>query len=123
MTQLEFEFRVYRTPEENGKRECIVARSVPHAMQVWSESIDAYSRSLELVISGAWLMHLLEFSETCEKLVEDDVDAGVRNKIMDLCIAGLISDNDHYKRECLEQVLVALGYDLDRVKKEHGIDE
>jgi len=62
--KLEVEFRVYRTREPGAKRECIATRSIPHALQVWNESVDAYSRSLELVISGDWLMEQLQSSES-----------------------------------------------------------
>jgi hypothetical protein len=105
--------------EEGGKRECIVARNVPHAMQVWGESGDAFSRSLELVISGGWLMQLLELNGLVERIgeggpLDDDCE---RAKIAEVCIQGLVSDDERLKQQCLEQVLVSLGYNVDEIKR------
>ncbi len=110
MTQLEFEFRVYRTLEPGGKRECVVARTVPHALQVWSESKYAHSRSLELVISGEWLMQLLEQNSGCE---DSGISDGARVEIARLCIQGLSTDDTSQHQECLERILAVLGYDQD----------
>ena len=123
-TQLEFEFRVYRTREKNGKRECIVVRSVPHATQVWNESKNAFSRRLELVIAGDWLTRLLDSEElapcdTCNEEVVGDTRADV----MQLCIEGLLSDDAAQKHHALEKILVTLGYDLVAIREEHGIEE
>lgn len=118
MTQLEFEFRVYRTREPGGKRECIVARNVPHALQVWGESVDAYSRSLELVISGNWLMQLLENYEPGGPHPSRTIDECDRTRIGQLCIDGLLTDDEELRRRCLEQVLTILGYDLNAIRKE-----
>jgi pyruvate/2-oxoglutarate dehydrogenase complex dihydrolipoamide acyltransferase (E2) component/tRNA A37 threonylcarbamoyladenosine synthetase subunit TsaC/SUA5/YrdC len=49
---------------------------VPHALQVWNESVDAYSRSLELVISGDWLMKLLAEDGDALRLAVDALRAG-----------------------------------------------
>jgi hypothetical protein len=104
--QLEIEFRVYRTREPGESRECIATRSVPHALQVWNESVDAYSRSLELVISGDWLMQLVEQSGEgeCE---EPEVD---RAAIVDLCLKALAADEVQEKQQLLKQVLAGLGH-------------
>ena len=106
--QLEIEFRVYRTPEPEGKRECVVARSIPHALQAWHESVDAFSRSLELVVSGDWLMRMLEQNERegC-----DEIDEVERSTIVGLCVEALRADDAQQKQHCLEQILAALGYD------------
>ncbi len=116
MTELEFEFRVYRTREPGAKRECVVARSVPHALQVWGESVDAYSRSLELVISGNWLMQLLENVELSEPRPSAPLDECDRARITQLCIEGLLTSSEEQRRRCLEQVLVALGHDLNEIR-------
>ncbi|MBN1177606.1 MAG: hypothetical protein JXD18_00210 [Anaerolineae bacterium] len=122
MTELEFEFRVYRTREKNGSRECIVVRSVPHAMQVWEESKDAFSRRLELVIAGDWLAQLIDQEkdmpgQECVEVEEDE-----RASVMQLCIQGLLSADPHEKQRALERILVVLGYDLVAIKREHGIN-
>jgi hypothetical protein len=108
--KLEVEFRVYRTREPGSKKECIATRSVPHALQVWNESVDAYSRSLELVISGDWLMQQLERNENGES-PEGELDECERIRIAELCAQALATDDAKYKQHCLEQVLVVLGQD------------
>lgn len=123
MTQLEFEFRVYRTREPGAKRECVVARNVPHAMQVWGESVDAYSRSLELVISGNWLMQLMENVEMSTSGPPTAIDECDRARITELCIDGLLAGSDEQRRRCLEQVLIALGHDLNAIRREMDIPE
>jgi hypothetical protein len=106
--QLEIQFRVYYISEPGAKKECVATRSVPHALQVWNSSVDAYSRSLELVISGDWLMKLLaeDGKETIEEPGEID-----RAKIIDLCLKALSTDDDQKKEKCLKQVLSTLNYD------------
>jgi hypothetical protein len=111
--ELEVEFRVYLTREPGGKRECVATRSVPHALQVWNESVDAYSRSLELVISGDWLMQLLMQNEREESGEVTEVE---RAKIAELCLEALAAGDVQSKQTCLEQVLATLGYDLDEVE-------
>jgi hypothetical protein len=119
MSELEFEFRVYRTREQGGRRECIVARSVPHALQVWQESTGSYSRNLELVISGNWLMQLLAYDGgACDEVNEDQ-----RARIAQLCIEGLVARDSGGKQESLEKVLMALGYDLDAIRRELGLGD
>jgi len=108
--QLEVEFRVYYIPAEGAQKECIATRSVPHALQVWNESVDAYSRSLELVISGDWLMKLL--AENGKEFIEDP-DVLNRAAVIDLCLKALSTDDDQKKEECLRQALTTLGYNLD----------
>jgi hypothetical protein len=112
--QLEMEFRVYRIPEPGGKRECIVARNIPHALQAWHESVDSFSRSLELVISGDWLMRLLAQNERegCGEI--DEVE---RATIVGLCVEALRVNNVQQKQQCLEQILAALGYDPNEAGK------
>jgi hypothetical protein len=105
--QLEIEFRVYRTRQPGESRECIATRSVPHALQVWNESVDAYSRSLELVISGDWLMQLVEQSDEGTR-EEIEVD---RAAIVDLCLKALATDEVQEKQRFLKQMLTALGCD------------
>jgi hypothetical protein len=117
MTELEFELRVYRTRTPGGNRECISTRNVPHAMQVWHESMDAYSRSLELVISGAWLMQLLDYSELTDETKKGTLDECERIKVASLCIQALNTNDEQRKQRCIEQVLLALGYDPDTLKK------
>ena len=118
MAELEFEFRVYRTPREGGKRECVVARNVPHALQAWRESVDAYSRNLELVISGGWLMQLLEYAQS-EDQAGAEIDECERARIATLCIEGMLSEDSDLKQRCIENVLSALGYDPDAIKDQH----
>jgi hypothetical protein len=123
-TQLEFEFRVYRTRKKNGKRECIVVRSVPHAMQIWNESKNAFSRRLELVIAGDWLTQLLNSDEFTPCDTEDvEVTGDRRADVMQLCIEGLLGDDTVQKQRSLEKILVTLGYDPVAIKEEHGIEE
>ena len=105
--QLEIQFRVYYIPEPGGKKECIATRSVPHALQVWNSSVDAYSRSLELVISGDWLMKLL--AEDGKGMIEEPEEID-RAKIIALCLRALSTDDDQKKEECLKQVLSTLDY-------------
>ncbi|MFN2271235.1 MAG: hypothetical protein ACK2US_10390 [Anaerolineae bacterium] len=105
--QLEIEFRVYYIPAEGSQRECIATRSVPHALQVWNESVDAYSRSLELVISGDWLMKLLAEDG---KASIGDPDELNRAAVIDLCLKALATDDEQQKEECLKQVLKTLGH-------------
>lgn len=112
--QLEVEFRVYYIPAEGAQRECIATRSVPHALQVWNESVDAYSRSLELVISGDWLMKLL--AENGRGFIEDP-DVLNRSVVIDLCLKALSTDDEQEKEACLKQVLEAMGYSLDAKDK------
>ena len=111
--QLEIEFRVYYSPAEGSQRECIATRSVPHALQVWNESVDAYSRSLELVISGDWLMKLL--AEDGKAFV-DDPDEVNRAAVIDLCLKALATDDDQKKEGYLKQVLDTMGYDSSKPK-------
>lgn len=118
MAELEFEFRVYRTPREGGKRECVVARNVPHALQAWRESVDAYSRNLELVISGGWLMQLLEYARNDEQ-GGAEIDECERARIATLCIEGMLAEDGERKQQCIENVLVALGYDPNAIKSQH----
>ncbi len=107
--QLEIQFRVYYIPEPGAKKECIATRSVPHALQVWNESVDAYSRSLELVISGDWLMKLL--AEDGKGVVEDpEMD---RTMVIALCLKALSTEDNQKKEEYLKQVLNTLGYNPD----------
>jgi hypothetical protein len=107
--QLEIQFRVYYIPEPGAKKECIATRSVPHALQVWNESVDAYSRSLELVISGDWLMKLL--AEDGKGVIEDpEMD---RATVIDLCLKALSTEDNQKKEEYLKQVLNTLGYNPD----------
>ena len=106
--QLEIQFRVYYIPEPGGKKECIATRSVPHALQVWNSSVDAYSRSLELVISGDWLMKLL--AKDGKGIIEEPGEID-RATIIDLCLKALSTDDDQQKEECLKQVLSTLDYD------------
>jgi hypothetical protein len=107
--QLEIQFRVYYIPEPGAKKECIATRSVPHALQVWNESVDAYSRSLELVISGDWLMKLL--AEDGKGVIEDpEMD---RATVIDLCLKALSTEDDQKKEEYLKQVLNTLDYNPD----------
>lgn len=106
--KLEVEFRVYRTREPGAKKECIATRSVPHALQVWNESVDAYSRSLELVISGDWLMEQLRRNENGETLA-GELDGCERVRIAELCTQALATDDVKYKQHCLEQILALLG--------------
>jgi len=115
--KLEVEFRVYRTREPGSKKECIATRSVPHALQVWNESVDAYSRSLELVISGDWLMQQLERNENGES-PEGELDECERIRIAELCAQALATDDAKYKQHCLEQVLVVLGQDPQVLQRE-----
>jgi len=110
--QLEMEFRVYRTPEPGGRRECIVARNIPHALQAWHESVDSFSRSLELVISGDWLMQLLANNESEEF---EEVNEIERAAIAKLCAEALKSKDAQQKQRYLEQILSVLGYDLDEI--------
>jgi hypothetical protein len=105
--QLEVEFRVYYIPAEGSQRECIATRSVPHALQVWNKSVDAYSRSLELVISGDWLMKLL--AEDGKALIEDPDELN-RAAVIELCLKALSTDDEQQKEECLKQVLKTLGH-------------
>jgi hypothetical protein len=105
--KLEVEFRVYRTREPGSKKECIATRSVPHALQVWNESVDAYSRSLELVISGDWLMQQLERGED-EEPPEGELDECERVRIAELCTQALAADDAKYKQHCLKQILALL---------------
>jgi hypothetical protein len=113
--QLEVEFRVYYTREVGAPRECIATRSVPHALQVWNDSVDAYSRSLELVISGDWLMRLLEQDGTGrDNEILDEIE---RSTIAGLCIKALTSSDPSQKQRYLEQVLDTLGYDVDGVRR------
>jgi hypothetical protein len=118
MAELEFEFRVYRTPREGGKRECVVARNVPHALQAWRASVDAYSRNLELVISGGWLMQLLEYAQMDDE-AGGEIDECERARIATLCIEGMLAEDGERKQQCIENVLVALGYDPSAIKDEH----
>ena len=113
--QLEIEFRVYRTRQPGESRECIATRSVPHALQVWNESVDAYSRSLELVISGDWLMKLL--AEDGKALVEDPDELN-RAAVIDLCLRALSTNDEQQKEECLKEVLKTLGYDSGKPESE-----
>ena len=106
--QLEIQFRVYYIPEPGGKKECIATRSVPHALQVWNSSVDAYSRSLELVISGDWLMKLL--AEDGKGAIEEPGEID-RAAIIDLCLKALSTDDGQKKEEYLKQVLSTLDYD------------
>jgi hypothetical protein len=110
--QLEVEFRVYYIPSPGAPKECIATRSVPHALQVWNESVDAYSRSLELVISGDWLMKLL--AENGKGFVEDPEGLN-RATIIDLCLKALSTDDAQEKEQCLKQALGMLGYKSNRV--------
>jgi hypothetical protein len=112
--QLEVEFRVYYIPAAGSPRECIATRSVPHALQVWNESVDAYSRSLELVISGDWLMKLL--AEDGKTSIEDPDELN-RAAVIDLCLKALSTDDERQKEECLKQVLKTLGYSTDATDK------
>ena len=105
--QLEVEFRVYYIPEPGATKECIATRSVPHALQVWNESVDAYSRSLELVISGDWLMKLL--AEDGKGRIEEPVEID-RAAVIDLCLKALSAGDEQQKETYLKQVLLALGY-------------
>jgi hypothetical protein len=108
--QLEIEFRVYYIPSPGAPKECIATRSVPHALQVWNKSVDAYSRSLELVISGDWLMKLL--AEDGRAFVKDP-DALNRAAVIDLCLKALSTDDEREKEECLREALETLGYRAD----------
>ena len=119
MPQLEFEFRVYRTLEKDGKRECVVARSVPHALQVWGESHQAIDRSLELVISGNWLMQFLEQTDSAERQLPTEIDECARIKIAETCIDGLLTQDPAVKQRCIEEVLVALGYDPVEIRAQY----
>lgn len=109
--KLEVEFRVYRTREPGAKKECIATRSIPHALQVWNESVDAYSRSLELVISGDWLMEQLQNSEGGRSLA-GELDECERVRIAELCAQALATDDAGYKRHCLQEILTLLGRDV-----------
>ncbi|MBN1977800.1 MAG: hypothetical protein JW918_10390 [Anaerolineae bacterium] len=113
--QLEVEFRVYYIPAVGSPRECIATRSVPHALQVWNESVDAYSRSLELVISGDWLMKLL--AEDGKASIEDPDELN-RAAVIDLCLKALSTDDEQQKEACLKQVLKTLGYSLGKPEDE-----
>ena len=113
--QLEVEFRVYYTPCEGAKRECIATRSVPHALQVWNKSVDAYSRSLELVISGDWLMRLLAQDGTGRP--DENLEEVERSTIASLCIKAMTATDPQKKQQLLEQVLDTLGYNLDGIKQ------
>ena len=124
MAELEFEFRVYRTREPGAGRECIVARNIPHALQVWGESVDAVSRSLELVISGDWLMKLLESNEGGEKRKRrDPLCDNERAMIEELCVAGLAASDDRERERCLKQILVVLGVNRAAVEQEGSDSE
>ena len=113
MTELEIEFRVYRSPDPSGKRECIVARSIPHALQAWQQSVDSFSRSLELVISGDWLMKVLEQSE--QDGCGEEIDGVERAAITKLCIEALAAQDATEKQALLKQVLALLGYDPEKL--------
>jgi len=106
--KLEIEFRVYRTREPGGKRDCIATRSVPHALQAWNASVGDFDRRLELVISGDWLMRLIK--ENSDGITEFDDQE--RARVLQLCLAALASDDETQKERCLEEVVEALGYDL-----------
>ncbi len=109
MAKLEFEFRVYRIREDTDKRDCIAIRNVPHALEVWDDHVDAFQRRLELLISGGWLMQLLEYNESCAEVEEEDLDKNERTQIMEWCLKALTSDDESYRQQCLEQILLALG--------------
>ena len=109
---LEVEFRVYRTREPSSKRECIATRSVPHALQVWNESVDAFSRSLELVISGDWLMQLLAQNGEAGCQEVDEIE---RVEVARLCLQALKTTDVEHKQRCLVQVLATLGYDPEEI--------
>ena len=114
MTQLEFEFRVYRTRSPGEERECIVTRSVPHALQVWGESVDAFSRSLELVIGGDWLMQLLDATNDHQAIARGGItDPEERNRLAKLCRKALESDDEQQKQACIQEILAALGSEQD----------
>jgi len=121
MGQLEVELRIYFTHEKGGNRECVIARSIPHAMEVWNQESDVYSRNLELVLSGDWLMDLLE--KDGRGLPVREFDECMRARIAEICIEALQADEVAEKQECLEQVLVALGWDLETVKEQYDIEE
>jgi hypothetical protein len=80
--------------------------------------VDAYSRNLGLVISGGWLMQLLEYAE-----VDDEaggvIDECERARIATLCIEGMPVDDGDQKQQCIEDVLIALGYDPSAIKRRH----
>ena len=111
MKQLEIEMRLYLTREPGAKRECIIARNIPHAMQVWQDSADAYSRNLEMVISGEWLQKMIEQSNLQDGC--NDVDEISRAEILGICLKGLRSGDAQAKQQCLEEVMHTLGYDVE----------
>jgi len=115
--KLEVEFRVYRTREPGAKRECIATRSIPHALQVWNESVDAYSRSLELVISGDWLMEQLQSSESGRSLA-GELDECERARIAELCAQALATDDPGYMQHCLQEILAMLGRNVKPTTRE-----
>ncbi len=51
------------------------------------------------------------------------IDEATREKVKNLIINGLEVDGDHHKQWYLEQILVALGYDLLKVKQEENKDD
>ena len=46
----------------------------------------------------------------------------VKKTIKELAISGLLTDGEHHKQWYLEQILTALGYNLDDLRKEKGYD-
>lgn len=117
--KLEVEFRVYRTREPGAKKECIATRSIPHALQVWNESVDAYSRRLELVISGDWLMEQLQSGES--KSPAGELDECERMRIAELCTQALAAEDSDYKQHCLQEILALLGRDVEATGSEHPL--
>jgi hypothetical protein len=117
--KLEVEFRVYRTREPGAKKECVATRSIPHALQVWNESVDAYSRSLELVVSGDWLMEQLQSSENARSLA-GELDECERVRIAALCTRALAADDPGYKQHCLQEILALLGRDMEATEGERA---